>query len=366
MSAKSFSLDHLTDTQFEEFCFDLLGELRFVNIKWRKGTGLSTSPSDRGRDIECQLECTDVDGHKYFETWFVECKHSVKGVSPDKIQGALAWAAAERPDKLLLIASNFLSNPTHDFIDSYEKNNHPPFKIKKWERTELERLTAGNARLLRKYSVSDELPFLSIMHPAHLLYISGLRFNSLESLFNLLDRLEPKKRDRILDWAYFFIIRPRFREPVTGKESYRERLIDEISYVAFKQRCLRLAPHMEGILLASTIVNFTLQGMFGLADKTSSRLKGFSSQLQKLEGMRRAYRGETDEHKDALKIVIDELKKKEPDFREERVEQFFNRMTNFLEGRIRDYPNELKENYELYVYFCEHVVKELLIEDALT
>lgn len=124
MSAKPFSLDHLTDTQFEEFCFDLLHERGFINIKCRKGTRLSTSPSDRGRDIECQREYEDVDEHKYLETWFVECKHSVRGVPPDKIQGALAWATAERPDELLLIASNFLSNPTHDFIDSYEKNNH--------------------------------------------------------------------------------------------------------------------------------------------------------------------------------------------------------------------------------------------------
>jgi hypothetical protein len=62
----SFSLDNLTDTQFEEFCYDLLADLGFTNMSWRKGPGFSSSPSDRGRDIECQLVREDVDGDTYF------------------------------------------------------------------------------------------------------------------------------------------------------------------------------------------------------------------------------------------------------------------------------------------------------------
>ncbi len=72
---QQFSLDHLTATQFEEFCCDLLATLGFTNINWRKGTGLSSSPSDQGRDIECQYSRKDVDGETTQETWFVECKH---------------------------------------------------------------------------------------------------------------------------------------------------------------------------------------------------------------------------------------------------------------------------------------------------
>ena len=52
---QSFSLDHLNATQFEEFCYDLLKALNPARIDWRKGTGLSSSPSDQGRDIECQF-----------------------------------------------------------------------------------------------------------------------------------------------------------------------------------------------------------------------------------------------------------------------------------------------------------------------
>src|SRR6266566_2303050 len=149
-----FSLDHLTETEFEQFCYDLLVELSFSNINWRKGTGLSSSPSDRGRDIECELVVEDIDGETYLETWFVECKHYQVGVPPDKLQGALAWATAQRPDKLLIIASNFLSNPTKDSIKDYIRNNKPTFRIKYWERPYLERLCLDKTDLLRKYKLA--------------------------------------------------------------------------------------------------------------------------------------------------------------------------------------------------------------------
>lgn len=147
----SLSFDDLNHIEFEEFCFDMLRELGFVNLDWRKGTGLAGSPADRGRDLVCQLERIDIDGAKHFETWFVQCKHYKRGVPPDKLQGLLSWAQAERPDTALVVASNFLSNPSKDFLRDYEQNNRPPFRIKYWERPTLDRLTQGNVHLLDKY-----------------------------------------------------------------------------------------------------------------------------------------------------------------------------------------------------------------------
>src|SRR5260370_31552953 len=129
MKKDEFSFGQLSETEVEDFCYDLLGEVGFVNINWRKGTGFSTSPSDRGRDIECELHSTGIGDKREIERWFVECKHHKEGVSPDKIAGALAWAQAERPDRLLIIASNFLSNPTKDHIETYQRENKPSFKI---------------------------------------------------------------------------------------------------------------------------------------------------------------------------------------------------------------------------------------------
>jgi hypothetical protein len=64
----------MDSTKFEESCLDLPRELGFVNIVWRKGTGLAASPSDSGRDIVAQLLREELDGRQYHETWFVGCK----------------------------------------------------------------------------------------------------------------------------------------------------------------------------------------------------------------------------------------------------------------------------------------------------
>lgn len=145
------NLETLDDTEFEEFCFELLEELGFVNVDWRKGTALPTSPADRGRDIVAQHERTDIDGIKHLETWFVDCKRYKKGVPPEKLQGLLAWAHAERPDVALFIASGFLSNPAKDYLRDYEYNNRPPFRVKYWERPTLERLSANHEELIRRF-----------------------------------------------------------------------------------------------------------------------------------------------------------------------------------------------------------------------
>lgn len=148
--------ERLTPTGFEEFCFDLLHELKFVNIDWRKGTGKAASPADRGRDIECQEVRKDVDGTVHLETWFIDCKHFRRGLPPAELQTLLTWAEAERPHVALIIVSHFLSNPAKDYLQSYQRNRHPPFKIKVWERPKLEQLARRRLRLLRKFNLSDE------------------------------------------------------------------------------------------------------------------------------------------------------------------------------------------------------------------
>lgn len=143
--------DDMTDTAFEEFCFELMQELGFVNVDWRKGTGLNASPSDGGRDIVAERHITDVDGSVHVERWFVDCKKCTKGVPPDKITGLLAWATAERANVALVIASSYLSNPCKDFIKKYEENNRPPFRVKHWERPQLAKLLEGRDAFIARY-----------------------------------------------------------------------------------------------------------------------------------------------------------------------------------------------------------------------
>jgi hypothetical protein len=82
----------LNSTEFENFCYELLADLGFCDVDWRKGTGLNASPSDRGRDIVCHLDVAEVRGSQVRQKWFVECKHWTKGVPPEKLQSALSWA----------------------------------------------------------------------------------------------------------------------------------------------------------------------------------------------------------------------------------------------------------------------------------
>jgi hypothetical protein len=65
----------------------------------------------------------------------------------------LAWAAAERADVALVIASGHLSNPCKDFLKQYETINRPPFRIRYWERPTLERLTEGRDEFINRYQL---------------------------------------------------------------------------------------------------------------------------------------------------------------------------------------------------------------------
>jgi HJR/Mrr/RecB family endonuclease len=147
------SFNRLSDVEFEEFCYDLLEELGFVNLDWRKGTGKKSSPSDSGRDIVAHLQRTDIDRTRRSEKWFVDCKHYQKGVPAKELQNLLAWAEAERPDVALFIVSNFLSNPAKDFLEAYKRNNRPPFEVKYWERPMLESMTRGRRDFLQMYGL---------------------------------------------------------------------------------------------------------------------------------------------------------------------------------------------------------------------
>jgi Restriction endonuclease len=150
---KNISFENLDPTDFEEFCHDLLIELGFLNVDWRKGTPKKASPSDRGRDLVAQRELTDVDGHTRLETWFVDCKHYKTGVSLEPLQGLLAWAEAERPDVALVIASGYLSNAAKDGLADYERTRRPPFRIRYWERPTLARMLGDHPELLDTHEI---------------------------------------------------------------------------------------------------------------------------------------------------------------------------------------------------------------------
>jgi hypothetical protein len=143
----------LSPTGFEEFCFDLMQVCGFQNVDWRKGTPLPSSPADRGRDIVAYQDRLDVDGHRFVEQWFVDCKHYERGVPPEALQGAIAWAMAERPSTVLFIASGYLTNAAKDWIADFEQKTNPPFRVRVWELPQLRRLVADHLDIAFKHDV---------------------------------------------------------------------------------------------------------------------------------------------------------------------------------------------------------------------
>lgn len=150
------SFENLDATDFEEFCFDVLKQSGYVNVDWRKGTAKKASPSDRGRDVVAELERTDVDGLRYTERWFVDSKHYQKGIPPEALQGLMTWAEAEQPDVVLVMASGYLSNPAKDWLDQYQKNRRPPFRIRYWERPQLADIVTAHPDLIYKHNIEVE------------------------------------------------------------------------------------------------------------------------------------------------------------------------------------------------------------------
>ncbi|KAA9146208.1 restriction endonuclease [Microbacterium lushaniae] len=149
----SLDFSALNPTQFEEFCFDLVSASGFNNVDWRKGTPLNSSPADRGRDIVAHSRLSDVDGHGYEQTWFIDCKHYERGVPPEALQGTIAWANAERPDVVLFIASGYLTNGAKDWIADFQRTSNPPYRIRVWEKPQLLRLVEPNLDVAFKHDV---------------------------------------------------------------------------------------------------------------------------------------------------------------------------------------------------------------------
>lgn len=94
-----------------------------------------------------------MDGSRFFDVWFVDCKHYSKAVPPTELQNALAWAEAESPNVLLFIASGYFSNPAKEYLEKYRQARKPRFRIKMWELPQLEHLTRGRRSFLHSYDL---------------------------------------------------------------------------------------------------------------------------------------------------------------------------------------------------------------------
>jgi hypothetical protein len=335
---KKFSLATLSDTQFEEFCYDLLAAMGATRVSWRKGTGMNTSPADQGRDIECFFEREDFDGHPTIERWFVDCKHYERGIPPEKLQSLLAWSSAERPDVALIIASEFLSNPAKNYLENYRRENRPHFKIKVWERPDLEKFSVGKPLLMRKYGLAGEFEFLNILHPAHVHYIKHPPLNSLKYFFKILDELESGDRDRFFFMSRLSVIKPTEEQPRDlRRQVLGDLIVGKTDYLTFRDKCSFLARCVSPHFLVRAII----------IEELSIKLPG--ADLTNVQEQREKMRG-------VVRSLQEELTKPKRDYVtiQECIDQM-NRSIPKIEERTR-------ANYDEYCSFCEKVVMPLFDE----
>lgn len=323
--------EDLSSVDFEEFTYDLLQALGFVNLNWRKGSGKSGHCSDQGRDIEAERHIKEVDGTESLEKYFVQCKHYEAGVPPEKLNDAITWASAERPSFLLFVVSNFLSNPAKNWLKEYQEKNKPAFKIRIWERKNLERLLLSQPVIAEKYNLILHED-LAKLHPSHLEYISKPHYNTLEQLFKAMDMLDSSDRDEIFSFAYHSVIRPQYREARDENERIGDLMLDKVDYYSFRSKCKQLAEDIAEKFLVYSIVADTL-----------CWLAHFSNPATNLQMIKN--------HQDIISHF------------ESSPEQKHLQMIERSKKSIIDAPNTLHKWEKCYKLVCEDVLPHLLIDD---
>ena len=275
---------HLTPTLFEELCFELLQEIGFVNVDWRKGTAADASPADQGRDIQCQLRVRDPDGFTFLETWFVDCKHyKTSGVPPTALMSTLAWAEAERPQVVLFICSGWFSNPCKENLEKQAPGKK--YRIRRWERKELEGFLFrdGRTRLAAKYGVFSP-GNSALMHPSHFYFVTQPRLYSAAHFFKVLKNVDPKIREQTIRRAFVWVFGLESRAPKFGKETFGELITTPITLEnleeAFQECSINPRFIVFGLLAQSLVYSFYAADTTG-RDELEIRLKGM---LEHLEG----------------------------------------------------------------------------------
>ena len=205
-----------------------------------------------------------------------------------------------------------------------------------------ETILQGKPLLLNRYNLLDELNYIQIMHPAHLTYIQGVHYNTMDYFFECLDELDELKRNEITHFLWFIIIRPRRRIPKTGRKSLDEIYIDKVDYYSFKDKCYETVERGKFDRLCFTyfLVSYILQSLFSSGDitKIEERVRGEKQLIESLNAL------------------------------DSRIELDKKSLTSGISLHmeiIRELPEQINTGYELYLFFCENILEKLLVEDLI-
>lgn len=337
------TFNHLSETEFENFCFDLLCEMGLQKVNWRKGTGLGSSPADSGRDIECEYCRYDpLLQEMVVEKWFVECKHYHRGVPFEKINNALSWASAQRPDRLIIIASNFLSNSCKGAINEYILQNKPQYKVQIWEKVFIEQKLEAYPHLLKQYNIQHTEKIIHLINPNHIEYIKHPPFNTLQQLFDSWEKMpcgDMKKICEILSITY-----------CDSSVVFQDMCTHE-SYVNFIKS--KLNELKNSVCEQFAVRSFTMLTFYMLQSQIWKSPSEMSLKSQRFIEHSITHKQEIT--KLASKLIDDTL---EIDFSDKEVYEMFHRP-------VEDYENQIREMNDLYNHFCDVVIRYLIEESKI-
>jgi hypothetical protein len=177
------------------------------------------------------------------------------------------------------------------------------------------------------------------MHHAHLSFLKNMPSNTISYLFDVLDRLDHGKRDELLSHAYFKIILPAKHELREIPELVSKMKID---YENFKSRCFEIASMniLGEDILVHYIVSFTFYFILFIFGDLKSISEIYADQI-------------SIKHQ-----IINALENSENTYR-------INDFISYFNKQLKAIPDDVRKSYDLYVYFCENVVEQLLAENIV-
>lgn len=327
------NFEHFTPTQFEEFSYELLQELGFVNLNWRKGTATNASPADRGRDIECQFKARSViDGQEHLETWYVDCKHYKVGVPPDALQTTLSWADAENPDVVLFVCSGYLSNGSKDNLKQQQAFKR--YRIKYWENKDLEKLVlnGGRTRLANKYGLLKSAN-AHLLHPAHLYFATQPRLYSEKEFFKILRRIPRDLRIGVVRMAFMSHFGFETRPPRFRTESLSDITVTEMTVESLQEQFDEY-PYDKRSLLHSILMQCLMWKFHGADYSNHDFIEA------------------------NIKGTIESLRSSRPESRLSKDE--LDQMATSMEKHLQNLPQSYEDGYRDYVDFCVTVLTPLI------
>lgn len=149
---QDIDFSRISPVQFEELCLDLLLNLGYKGLSWRRGG------ADSGRDIEGRFTVNNPLTSSYEEKWFFECKHYSNGLPPEQLYSKVAWADAEKPKHLVIFVSSYLTNGCRQWLETIKRDK--PYNIHVIEEKQLKSFILAFPNLVSKYFFDKYLKLL--------------------------------------------------------------------------------------------------------------------------------------------------------------------------------------------------------------